>query len=167
MSGDGLPVVCYTTHNLARVVLRSLFNETGHWEFVAQDLLFWTVHLLETRKHPGVFPADLGPIFLGGFELLGKLIIDGVDNPDLESIIHRQDPWLASGLAVLLLTSLENEPLDEKQEEFRHSIPDRWYQWAVTSIQEHKEWYPSGFEGSYDRLMDNAARFDIRPADEV
>lgn len=70
-------------------------------------------------------------------------------------------------MAVLLLVSLENEPLDERQEELRHSIPDRWYQWAVAFIQEHKEWYPGGFEASYDRLMDIAARFGIQPVDEA
>lgn len=164
-AGDGQPVACFIMHNLTGAVLRSLFNETGNAELVAQDLLFWTVHLLERRKHPGEFPADLASIFLGGFELLGKLLIDGVDDPAFELIIRRHDPWLANAMAVLLLTSLEHAPLDEQQEEFRHSIPAHWYRWAVGFIQEHKEWYPGTEAPSYDQLMEIAKRFGIEAAD--
>ncbi len=85
-----------------------------------------------------------------------------MDDPDLESIAETMDPWLRGDLAALLLASLEYEPMDEQQEEFRRSIPAHWYQRAVTVVHEHKAWYPIG----YDWLTGTAARFDIRPAEQ-
>jgi ATPase family associated with various cellular activities (AAA) len=163
---DRPPDFYYTMHSLVRAVLRSLFNETGHWALVAQNLLSLISHLLETPAGQDGRRDDLGPAFGCGLELLGRLLIDGADDEEVRSILQKH-PWLAASYAAELLVSLDEEPFDEMHDEFIYDIPLRWYQWAVACIRQQKEWWPSDGENGYGRLMEIAERFGIREAEKA
>ena len=47
-------------HSLVRAVLRSVFNETGHWALIGRDILSLISHLLELLL-AGTTPARPSP----------------------------------------------------------------------------------------------------------
>jgi hypothetical protein len=88
-------IVSYTMHSLARAVLRSLFNGTGHWSLVTRDLLTLVIRMLEAPVGPDNELDDLGPALACGLELLGKLFIDGAQDEGVRSVLQKH-PGLAA-----------------------------------------------------------------------
>lgn len=110
---------------------------------------------------------DLISAFAYGLELLGQLIIDNADDPDVGSILQRKS-WLTVGFATELLISLDEKPVDALHRQFiYYDIPVRRYQWPVATIQQHKAWYPNDEITSYDRLMNIAERFGLQSAEKA